>query len=167
MKLPFRHVFNLVLVVILVAFVVTAAGYNPQARLMPLVIGIPVLALAIWQTANDWRTSGGDTRMHASTKEMRSDREEGAPTGRFRQELRVFLWTLALFVLLYLFGFIITTCVYTFLSLKVRSRLNWVTSVAISAGAFAFLYGVMIYALQVQLYPGIVVLALRRALYGY
>lgn len=168
MKLSVRHLFNLALVAVLLAFVTVAAGYNPQARLMPLVIGVPILALAVWQTVSDLilgarRAAEAVTGEHASA----SPKEVPTPSRMPGREIRVFLWTLLLFLLLYLFGFIVTTFLYTFLSLKIRSRLNWSLSLGVAAAALAFLYGVMVYALKVQLYPGIVTLALRRMFYGY
>ncbi len=69
--------------------------------------------------------------------------------------------------MIYLVGFAISTFVYTLLYLKVRSNWNWRFSLAISAGAVACIYLGMIYALQVDLYEGVIVLAIRRVLYGY
>jgi len=169
LKLSVRHLFNLALVAVLLAFVTVAAGYNPQARLMPLIIGIPVLALAVWQTVSDLilGARGAAAGAAAGERLSGSPREVATPPRVPGREIGVFLWTLLLFLLLYLFGFVATTFLYTFLSLKIRSRLNWPLSLGVAAAALAFLYGVMVYALKVQLYPGIVTLALRRMFYGY
>lgn len=85
----------------------------------------------------------------------------------FAKEIVVSLWVVGMFVSLYLFGFILTTFFYTFLSLKVRSRFSWISSLGVSAGCLAFLYGVLITALNVELYQGVVTIALRKALLGY
>jgi hypothetical protein len=83
------------------------------------------------------------------------------------KEVNAFLWAISLFVAIYLFGFIITTFLFTFLALKVRSRFSWKSSIGVSLGCFAFLWIVMVYGLRVDLYPGSVMIMLRKAIYGY
>jgi hypothetical protein len=163
MKFSGRHLFNLVLVGILGAYVVIALGYNRQARMMPLMVSIPILILAIWQTVSDFRLS--IRRVSEGTDSIPKAQEPG--TKRMAKELKVCLWVVAMFISLYLFGFILTTSFYTFLSLKVRSGFTWRSSLGVSIGCLAFLYLIMIYGLRVDLYQGIVVLALRKAFYGY
>jgi hypothetical protein len=166
MKFSFRHVFNMIVVVLLGIYVVTAWGYNPQARLMPLVVSVPILILAIVQTINDLRGSRKRTEKPAESKTAR-DEKEVAEKGKFKKEVNAFLWAISLFVAIYLFGFVITTLLYTFLALKVRARFAWRPSIMVSLSCFAFLFIVMVYGLKVDLYPGAVVVMLRKAIYGY
>jgi len=49
----------------------------------------------------------------------------------------------------------------------VRSRFSWVSSLGVSVGCLAFLYLVLITALNVDLYQGAVTIALRKAFLGY
>ncbi len=166
MRLSFRHIFNLIVFVLLFIYVVTAMGYNSQARLMPLVVSIPILILAAIQTIRDFRTS----RLTAGApgKKETSNGDGKAPDkGRLKREINAFLWAISLFVALYLFGFILTTFFYTFLALKVRSRFGWKSSVGVSVACFAFLWIVMVYGFKVDLYPGSVILVLRKSIYGY
>ncbi len=72
-----------------------------------------------------------------------------------------------MFGALYLLGFMITTFFYPLLYMRFVGRRSWRMSASISLGAFAFLYIVMITGLQVELYDGVVVLALRKAFAGY
>jgi hypothetical protein len=164
MKFSFRHVFNLVVVVLLSIYVTTAMGYNPQARLMPLAVSVPILVLAVWQTIHDFKRKRGDK---ARTEETSSGHATSAPGGRFAKEWRVFAWIVGLFVSVYLFGFVFTTFVFTLLSLKVRSHFSWKASLGVSIGCLVFLRIVMIYGLQVDLYGGSVTLLLRKTFYGY
>jgi len=159
MKFSFRHIFNLLVVVLLLIYVITAMGYNRQARLMPLVVSIPILILAIIQTIRDFRAS----------RQTASERDEAKPPDkvRFAKEVNAFLWAISLFVAIYLFGFVLTTFLFTFLALRVRSRFSWKSSVGVSLGCFAFLWIVMVYGLKVDLYPGSVMIMLRKAIYGY
>ncbi len=161
MKFSFRHVFNVGVVVIMAAVVVTALGYDPQTRLLPLIVSVPVLILAVILTVLEFRES-----MKEGHEEKKKDKgEEGG--NRFRKEVVVSLWIVAMFLSLYLFGFIATTFFFTFLSLKVRSGFSWTSSLGVSAGCLAFLYGVLITALNVELYDGVVIVALRKAFLGY
>ncbi len=164
MKLSFRHVFNLVVVVLLGIYIWTALGYNSQARLMPLVVSIPIFVLAIIQTINDLKKS---PRTAPANKELAPREEKPAEKGKFKKEVNAFLWAVSLFIVIYLFGFVFTTLIYTFLALKVRSRFSWRSSIGVSVGCFAFLWIVMIYGLKVDLYPGLIMIALRKAIYGY
>lgn len=166
MKFSFRHVFNLIVVVLLSIYVVTAWGYNPQARLLPLVVSIPILILAIGLFISDLRASRQASGVSGGVK-LPISHVEVAPKGKFKKEIKAFVWAISLFVALYLFGFIITTALYTFISLKVRSHFSWRSSIGVSVGCLAFLYIVMIYGLRVDLYMGIVILALRKVFYGY
>jgi hypothetical protein len=162
MKFSFRHVFNVTVVVLLAIYVVTAWGYNPQARLMPLVVSVPILILAIVQMISDFRKGGGPAKAKTITKE-----DEVAEKKKFKKEVNAFLWAIGLFLGFYLFGFVITTALFTFLSLKVRSRFGWKPSLGVSVGCLAFLFVVMVYGLNVDLYPGSLILMARKALYGY
>ncbi len=166
MRFSFRHNFNLIVFVLLLIYVITAMGYNSQARLMPLVVSIPILILAAIQTIRDFRinrpTAGVPEKKGASNGD-----EKGPDKGKLKKEVNAFLWAISLFVSLYLFGFILTTFFYTFLALKVRSRFGWKSSVGVSVACFAFLWIVMVYGFRVDLYPGSVILLLRKSIYGY
>jgi hypothetical protein len=166
MKFSFRHVFNGTVVVLLGIYVVTAWGYNPQARLMPLVVSVPILILAIVQTIMDLRASRGKPRTPVETKAS-PEEKTAAEKGKLKKEVNAFLWAISLFVAIYLFGFVLTTLLYTFLALKVRARFAWRPSILVSLSCFAFLFIVMVYGLKVDLFPGVVVVMLRKAIYGY
>lgn len=163
MKISFRHIFNLSVVVLLALYVVTAMGYNRQARLMPLVISIPILILAVWHTVIDF--SADRKKKTVSVKEKAAALPAGS--NGLKKEVAIYLWVVFLFVSLYLIGFIATTFLFTFLSLKVRSRYSWKSSLGVSAGSLVFLYVLLIKGLQVDLYAGVITLALRKAFWGY
>jgi hypothetical protein len=166
MKFSFRHIFNLLVVALLLIYVITAMGYNRQARLMPLVVSIPIFLLSIWQTLHDFRMAVRRTGM--DQEERPAGESTSAPQEKlFKKELSVSLWVISVFVSFTLFGFILTTSLYTFLSLKARSRMGWKPSLGVSIGCLAFLYVVMIYGLRVDLYPGRLILVARKTLYGY
>ena len=164
MKFSFRHLFNVGVVVIMALIVITALGYDRQTRLLPLLVSVPVLILAVILTVMEFRES---LRKPAHEEVKKDDAGETPGESVFAKEINVSLWIVAMFVSLYLFGFILTTFFYTFLSLKVRSRYSWLSSLGVAAGCMAFLYGVLITALNVELYQGVVTIALKKAFLGY
>jgi hypothetical protein len=166
MKISFRHIFNLSVVVLLVVYVVTAMGYNRQARLMPLVISIPVLILAIWHTVLDFMAER-KLKQVQSRKTPPASEAPAAVESELKKEIIVFVWVIFLFVSLYLIGFIATTFLFSFLSLKIRSGFSLKSSLGVSVGSLVFLYVLLIKGLQVDLYPGVITLVLRKAFYGY
>jgi len=163
MKEPFKQAFNSLLVVLLTAYVFTAFGYNEQARMLPLIIGIPVWLLALWQWLSDlW----ADIRTTLKAREG-STMAGGETRQGLQRTIQEFLWVVGAFASIYLLGFLATSFLYTLLYLRVRSGHNWRLSLGIPLGALAFIYVVMISALQVQLYEGVITLTLRRLIYGY
>ncbi len=163
MKISFKLLFTLLLVVLLIAFVAEAMTFNSQARMMPLIIGVPVLLLALWELVLEvWDA--------ARAREKKAESEASASTAPARghaHTLTIYAWVVAFFATLYLFGFVLTTCFYPMLYMKFVGRRSWRMASAISLGAVAFVYIVMVYALNVQLYDGRLVLAVRQATQGY
>lgn len=162
MKFSFRHLFNVGVVVIMALSVITALGYDRQTRLLPLIVSVPVLILAVILTIQEFLESKGKAQ-----KKKEEDGEEEEKAGLFAKEINVSFWVLGMFVSLYLFGFIATTFFYTFIWLKFHARYSWLSSLSVSGGSLAFLYIVLIYALNVQLYDGVVTIAVRKAILGY
>lgn len=168
-RISARQVFDIALVLVLAGVVYTAMGYNSQARLMPLLVGVPVLVLAVLQTINDFRSQpkpkAGASQV-ADAVDI-AQREGTARVTGLAGTLAVYGWVLLVFVMIYLIGFVATTFLYTLLFMKVRSRMGWGISLGVSAGFLAFMYLLMIMALQVQLYDGILVLTFRKSVLGY
>ena len=163
MKFSFRHVFNIGAVVVLLIVVVMAMGYNKQAAMMPLLIGVPVLILAVAQMVVDFRA---DKRREGVVKNENApapDRTGEDTSTRLSKEVNVSLWVIGMFVSIYLVGFLVTTFLYTLLSLKVRSGYNWKISLGIAGGSWAFLYLLMVQLMEVDLYDGVILIALQKA----
>ncbi len=162
MKITSALLFTTGLVVVLAAYVSVAITYNYQARMMPLIIGVPILLLAVSQLVLEFRESAMPDKALPEVK----PKEVNASPGRLHL-VKVYGWVLAMFGAIYLFGFVITTLVYPLLYMRFVGGRSWRLSAGISLGALAFLYIVMIYGLNVDLYDGVVVLALRKMIYAY
>ncbi len=162
MKITNRLFFTIGLVVVLAAYVSVATTYNYQARMMPLIIGVPVLLLAVSQLVLEFRESAVPDKEMPEEKAKEANASAGRP-----HSIKVYGWVLAIFCAIYLFGFVITTLAYPLLYIKFVGGRSWRLSAGISLGTLAFLYVVMINGLNVELYEGLVVLALRKMIYAY
>jgi hypothetical protein len=162
MKITNRLLFTTGLVIVLAAYVFLATTYNYQARMMPLIIGVPVLLLAATQVIREFRESAVPESEMPEAKAKEANVSAGRP-----HRIKVYAWVLAIFGAVYLFGFIISTLAYPLLYLRFVGGRSWRLSAGISIGALAFLYIVMINGLNVELYEGVVVLALRKMIYAY
>ncbi|MCL4486615.1 MAG: tripartite tricarboxylate transporter TctB family protein [Chloroflexi bacterium] len=155
-----RQIFDLCVMAILAAIVYMALGFNSQARMMPLVVAVPSLLLSIWQTVLDFTAP-------PKVKKKKAEADGAKEAKKASDSLIAFGWVLLAFVLIYLLGFTITTFLYPLLYMRVRSRMGWGISLGVSIGFVAFLYVVMVTLLQVQLYDGVLVVAVRKAVIGY
>ncbi len=163
MKLTFRLVFTLVIAIALVLFVAVSTTFNSQARMMPLIVGVPVMLLALLQLALELRQAMERKEETAKVAQAPAP----ATTQGHQHTLVVYGWVVAMFGAIYLVGFVITTFFYPLLYMRIVGHRSWRMSAGISLGALAFLYVVMILGLQVDLYNGILVVALRKAFAGY
>lgn len=164
MKLSFSHAFNIGIVLVMTAVVVMAMGYNRSSALLPLLVSVPVLIFSLAQTIIDFRKNRGP----AAVVERNVSVQDAKDTKKkFAKEIEVSLWVLAMFISLYLFGFVATTFFYILLSLKVRSGFGWKVSLGVSSGCFAFLYFLLIGILKVDLYEGVITVALKKIFLGY
>ncbi len=163
MKFNFKLLFSLALTVVLIAFVAVSTTFNAQARMMPLIIGVPVLLLALAQL---WLEVREAMERQDEARQQVQLPAEPAVQGH-RHTLVIYGWVVAMFGAVYLVGFVITTFFYPLLYMRIVGHRSWRMSAGISLGALAFLYIVMILGLNVQLYDGVLVTALRKAFAGY
>jgi hypothetical protein len=98
-----------------------ALSWPPKAALFPLVMGIPLLVLALAQLIVDVR-------------EPRATRDE------WRRALVVFAWMGVFIVLVLLAGFPATVPIFVFAYLVLESRERWGLSLALAAAAWGFFH---------------------------
>ena len=114
--------------------VIAATAWPWKAALFPLVIGVPLFALAateaLWtllgtepagDEARDFQLSIGKDTLHRTL----------VATG----------WIFAFFVAIVLFGFPIAIPLFVFLYLKLQGRESWAISIAITLATWAVFYG--------------------------
>ncbi|HEY3304762.1 MAG TPA: tripartite tricarboxylate transporter TctB family protein [Candidatus Binatia bacterium] len=140
MKIRPQLLLALILVVFFALFVYVAKDWRLQARLYPWAIGIPMLALALVQVVLDLKGIGakkvGD---HAPVDVQFAERAD--PVEARRRMINIFSWIVGYIVAIWLLGFAYSVPLLVFLYLKVQSRESWPLSIALTAVAWVFFWG--------------------------
>ena len=163
---------SLVMLAIFAGMVLVAAGYPPEARLLPLVIGIPGLALCLLQVAYELRDSWAGARSRARSRARSGAPPKGPSAGlsegplqdddpiaqaaKIRREVVLLAWFLAMVLGVLLFGFLVATpvLVFGFLALDQRESLKLAATMALAG--FAVLYLIFEKLLELILFQGFV-----------
>jgi hypothetical protein len=114
--------------------VVAATAWPWKAALFPLVIGVPLFALAAAEAL--WTLFGTDP----ASEEAR-DFQLSTGQDTLRRTLAASGWILAFFAAIVLLGFPIAVPLFVFLYLKLQGREGWGISIAITLGTWAVFYG--------------------------
>ena len=114
--------------------IIAATAWPWKAALFPLVIGIPLFALAAAEAA--WTLFGTEP---ASDEARDFQLSLGQDT--LRRTLAASGWIFAFFAAIVLLGFPIAVPLFVFLYLKLQGREGWGISIAITLGTWAVFYG--------------------------
>jgi hypothetical protein len=119
--------------------VYSALRWPPKAALFPLVMGIPLLVLALAQLVVDLRTPG--------------TAPAGQATGR---ALAVLAWMAGFILLVLLLGFPSTVPLFVFAYLVIGGREGWLLSVALAAAAWGAFHLLFQRLLHFPFEPGLI-----------
>lgn len=136
-----RLLVSAIMVVAFAAAVGLSFTYAPEARLLPLVIGIPGLVLSAIQLIAELRERNPEP---AVTPEEHS------------REGRMFAWFIGFVAALVLFGFLYAGPALVAAYLYFSGREKWYVALAGAAFAWAVLYGVFDWFLGLPLFEGLV-----------
>jgi len=171
-----------VMLAIFVVMVSIATQYPPQARFMPLVVGIPGIALCLIQLFIEFRErrqlrGGGssDTRSEfekaqvevarmvghkmdfaMAQEKLQAAHSELPRSGETRREIILWATFIGLVAGLILFGFWLTIPVFLALFLRCYAQESWRFSLALSATATILLYFIFAKGLKVILHGGFI-----------
>lgn len=121
MRISAAALFSLALAALAAFAVYKALSWPPKAALFPLVMGIPLLVLAVAQLIVDLR-------------------EPAAAGEGWRRPLIVFAWMVVFIVLVLLAGFPVAVPLFVFAYLLLESGERWGLSLALAAAAWAFFH---------------------------
>jgi hypothetical protein len=119
-----------------------AITYPPEARFLPLVIGIPGLVLSLAQFAIELRGKDEDEKVYTAEDRM--------------AELKMFGWFFVFIAGIILFGFPYAAPIIVVLYLHFSWGEKWYVSLGAAAFAFAVLHGIFDYVLGLPLFEGLV-----------
>ena len=142
--------FALVLIAVFAYATVTALSYPEGAKLFPLAIAIPSLALAVVLAVISLRSRG----VIIASRPPDPGEEVIAPEERTRRTATIGLWIVGIFVAVYLLGFLIAIPVSAIAYLRFAARESWVTSGAVAGVCWALVFGVFDRLLHLPLPPG-------------
>lgn len=146
-----RILMSVLMLAIFVAMVAVASQYPPQARFMPLVVGIPGIVLCILELARELRTAWARP---AATDERFA--AEQRPAGAGRRELVLWAYFIAFVAALILFGFWPSIPVFLLLFLRFAAGESWRFALGLGVVATAVLFLVFDKGLRVTLHPGFI-----------
>ena len=130
-----------IMLAILATMVGLAFTYSPEARFLPLVIGIPGLVLSLIQFVVELRTNGD---------------KQFTPAGRIA-EFRMIGWFIFVVVGIILFGFPYAGPLLVAIYLHFSWHERWYVTLGSAFFAWAVLYGVFEYVLGLPLFEGLAV----------
>ena len=138
MRINAASVFSLFLAAVAAYAVVSASSWPFKAALFPLVMGIPLLALALVQLAFDLQ---GKTDPAEGPAMDLAPSADVAPELARRRTLLIFAWMAGFIVLVLLVGFPLAVPLFMFSYLMLQSAAGWWRSLALTAAAWGFFYG--------------------------
>ena len=145
-----RVLMSLVMLAIFAGMVALAFGYPPEARLLPLVIGIPGTVLCLAQVGFDMAGAGIEAHV--------GETQGGAPDGRaIRREAALFGFLVALIARILVLGFWLTAPLFLIAFLRFHERESWRFTLALSAGGWLALYLIFDQALGILLHKGFLI----------
>jgi hypothetical protein len=137
------------------SMVVTAAGYRHEARLVPLVVGIPALLLAAWQMYVEIRQGGSsaDRGSEGSPRDVRTPQPGGHAATRSK-EAEAVAWLLLVTGLVLAGGMVTGGTIGVMLCQRMWLRESWRTTFAGGLAAILVLHFCFERALGQTLFEG-------------
>ena len=148
-----RALFSLFLVAVGVFAALSAIHWKFKAALFPLTVSIPLVVLAVVQLFFEIFGKGETAGGTAVDMEFAADVSPDVARQRVRG---IFLWIGGFILMVLLVGFPVAVPVFMFLYLSLQSRVGWRLSVILTAGAWAFFYGLFQWLLNLPFEEGLI-----------
>ena len=143
----------LVMLAVTIAYLTVAYTYTEQARLFPVPVGWLMLLLLALDLVSRTKTPIGETL----TRLLNPATEVEGAEDRFPllRQLSAILWVAFFTAALVLIGIMYAVPLYVFGSMRFHGRKSFLTSLVTAVCVTAFTWVLFAFALQVELYPGI------------
>ncbi len=148
-----EYVPALVMVAITVGYLAMAYTYSVQARLFPVPVGWLMLLLLTLDLVSRTKTPTGETLTRLLNPAAQAEGEEE----RFPilRQLSAMLWVAFFTAALVLIGVMYAVPLYVFGSMRFHGKKSYLTSLIAAVCVTAFTWVLFAFALQVELYPGV------------
>lgn len=178
-----RVMMALVMFLIFTVMVGIALDYPSQARFMPLVVGLPGIAMTLYELIREVRNAMANGPAEETGPSMligmpediakRVAAEGGpnpegsklSPAQLQRREWVLLGYFTGLIGGILLFGFWITVPTFIVVFLREREKASWVLTLGLTAAAFAILYFVFYRTLGIDFHNGFITDAVKDALF--
>lgn len=170
MKLEPKNFFEFFLMIFFTVVIAAALEYNAKARLIPLLVAIPCLAMALYRFAVSLAgkekegLSGEDellkdilSRVDVAVDAVDHKSRKAKLTAEEKQKrfLNIVLWILGFACLIFLFGFMVAIPVFTFVYMFSK-RESWIVSLSCAVGLGVSIYLAFVVVAKSSLYEGLV-----------
>ncbi len=138
MRISVFSAFSFFLAVVAGYAIAAASAWPFKAALFPLVMAVPLLVLALVQLVFDLR--GGTEQAEGPAMDLALSADVAPELAR-RRTLAIFIWMAVFVALVFLLGFPLAVPLFMFSYLMLQSAAGWWSSLALTAAAWGFFYG--------------------------
>jgi hypothetical protein len=151
-KFSGKLVMSFSMIVIAVGVIITAAKWPFKTALFPMVVSIFLLFGASADfLLNVFGSKAGASKERTMDFQLSEDIDSAVAT---RRTLVAFSWIIGFFLLILLFGFLISVPAVVLLFLKFQAKERWGISLALAGLALGFFYILFIRLLDIPFSPG-------------
>jgi len=144
MNMKEKSIFDLCLILLVSAFLVLALGYEPRARLIPLLVAVPTLILLVLQFLVDAVPAATD-KLRFMLQSGVFTAENGGSVSQLKQRKepwpwRILLWLVGFCVAIYYLSYLVVVPLFVFLVTMVEGREKPFAALLLAAGTGIFVY---------------------------
>ncbi len=175
MKLEGRHYFAMFWIIFFAFIVITSYGYNPKARLIPLVIALPCLVFALYRfyaelriekeekghTGEDMLLEGIKGKVAGASEGFRQEEKTSLDMAEKRRRFFNIVFWIAFFVaLIFAIGILYAIPIFTLAYMRAKKE-SWTLSLSSAGGLVAAVYLAFVVGMQTYLYEGALIPMIR------
>ena len=142
-----RLAFNLLLLAVAAYFVWSAIGYEPQARLIPMIIGSMTLVLQAWVTIRD--------AIITEVVPAAESAENRPPANEAKHVAVMCGWMLLFLTLFAILGTLPAIFLFILLFLCMQRDVRWWTALTVAAATSGAIWLLFVRLMRFELYPGV------------